>query len=108
MVFIDRPMVKTIYQPPQVTDDDEFEALVVKYMTDYRRIYIEHPRVRYDGVYIAVCHYMYVNLPRMLSLCIKATDLVVTALARMFGSTYVLVSQRQGSVGHSELTSRTQ
>ncbi len=27
---------------------------------DYRRLYIEHPRVRYDGVYIAVCHYMYV------------------------------------------------
>ena len=53
-------MVKTIYQPPQIADDEELGALVTKYMTDYRRVYIEHPRVRYDGVYIAVCHYMYV------------------------------------------------
>ncbi|KAI0708819.1 hypothetical protein C8T65DRAFT_206191 [Cerioporus squamosus] len=53
-----RPIAKTIYQPPQVSDDEDFEALVLKYMTDYRRLYIEHPRVRYDGVYIAVCHYM--------------------------------------------------
>jgi hypothetical protein len=25
---------------------------------DYRRLYIEQPRVRLDGVYIAVCHYV--------------------------------------------------
>ncbi len=59
-------MVKTIYKPPQVAEDDELEASVVKYMSDYRRIYIEHPRVRYDGVYIAVCHYMYVLRLQML------------------------------------------
>ncbi|EJF64105.1 hypothetical protein DICSQDRAFT_178617 [Dichomitus squalens LYAD-421 SS1] len=53
-----RPRVQTIYRPPQIPDEEELEALVVKYMTDYRRIYIEHPRVRYDGVYIAVCHYI--------------------------------------------------
>ncbi|PIL25140.1 hypothetical protein GSI_13029 [Ganoderma sinense ZZ0214-1] len=53
-----RPMVQAIYKPPQITDDDELETLVAKYMTDYRRVYIEHPRVRYDGIYIAVCHYI--------------------------------------------------
>ncbi len=25
---------------------------------DYRRVFIEHPRLRLDGVYIATCHYM--------------------------------------------------
>jgi len=25
---------------------------------DYRRVYIEQPRVRLDGVYIAICHYV--------------------------------------------------
>lgn len=61
--YISRPIAKTIYQPPQVSDDEDFDALALKYMTDYRRLYIEHPRVRYDGVYIAVCHYMYVSVP---------------------------------------------
>ena len=53
-------MVKTIYQPPQIADDEDLDTIVAKYMTDYRRVYVQHPRVRYDGVYIAVCHYMYV------------------------------------------------
>ncbi|KAI0741604.1 hypothetical protein C8Q80DRAFT_1110639 [Daedaleopsis nitida] len=53
-----RPMVKTLYQPPQISSDDELDALAVKYMADYRRVYVEHPRVRYDGLYIAVCHYI--------------------------------------------------
>lgn len=30
-------------------------------MGDPRQMYIKHPRVRMDGVYIAVCHYMYVQ-----------------------------------------------
>ncbi|KAI9059943.1 hypothetical protein FKP32DRAFT_1578870 [Trametes sanguinea] len=53
-----RRMVYRVLQPPQIADEAEFDALVLKYMTDYRRIYIEQPRVRYDGVYIAVCHYI--------------------------------------------------
>ncbi|OSD04808.1 hypothetical protein PYCCODRAFT_1363596 [Trametes coccinea BRFM310] len=53
-----RPMVQRVLQPPQITDEAEFDVLVLKYMTDYRRMYIEQPRVRYDGVYIAVCHYI--------------------------------------------------
>ncbi|CDO69621.1 hypothetical protein BN946_scf184851.g9 [Trametes cinnabarina] len=53
-----RPMVHRVLQPPQIAEEAEFDTLVLKYMTDYRRMYIEHPRVRYDGVYIAVCHYI--------------------------------------------------
>ncbi|KAI0832067.1 hypothetical protein BC628DRAFT_1336193 [Trametes gibbosa] len=53
-----RPIVYFVLKPPQITTEEELEKLVSKYMTDYRRIYIEHPRVRYDGVYIAVCHYI--------------------------------------------------
>jgi len=30
-------------------------------MFDYRRVFIEQPRVRTDGVYIAICHYMLVT-----------------------------------------------
>lgn len=82
-------MVQEIYKPPQISDEDELEALVVKYMTDYRRVYIEHPRVRYDGIYIAVCHYMYVSrLPMTLLPFIETDDwhaTVVTASARTSG-----------------------
>ena len=82
-------MVQAIYKPPQIVDEDELTALVVKYMTDYRRIYIEHPRVRYDGIYIAVCHYMYVpRLPMTLLPFIETDDwhaTVVTASARTSG-----------------------
>ncbi|KAI0675714.1 hypothetical protein C8Q78DRAFT_964066 [Trametes maxima] len=53
-----RPKVQRLLKPPQISDEEVFEALVLRYMTDYRRVYIEHPRVRYDGVYIAVCHYI--------------------------------------------------
>ncbi|EIW58273.1 SCF ubiquitin ligase complex subunit HRT3 [Trametes versicolor FP-101664 SS1] len=53
-----RPMVQSVLKPPQIPTEEDFEALVLKYMTDYRCIYIEHPRIRYDGVYIAVCHYI--------------------------------------------------
>ncbi|KAG6381697.1 hypothetical protein JVT61DRAFT_298 [Boletus reticuloceps] len=34
------------------------EAIVDEYGSDYRQTYIEHPRLRLDGVYIAVCHYI--------------------------------------------------
>ena len=67
-------MVKTIYRPPQIPDDEELDAIVTKYMTDYRRVYIEHPRVRFDGVYIAVCHYMYVLWSSMQFVYIEDCD----------------------------------
>ncbi len=52
--------MKAIYKPPQIPDDEDVGALVMKYKEDFRHVYIEHPRIRLDGVYIAVCHYMYV------------------------------------------------
>ena len=55
-----RRHVTAIYRPPQIPDGETVVSLVKKHMGDPRRTYIEQPRVRLDGVYIAVCHYMYV------------------------------------------------
>ena len=33
-----------------------------RYGYSYRRMFIEQPRVRLDGVYIAICHYVFVSL----------------------------------------------
>ena len=57
-----RAFVETIYKPPQISPDEDLDGIVDKYSSDYRRTYIERPRVRLDGVYIAVCHYMYLLL----------------------------------------------
>ncbi|KAF7794270.1 hypothetical protein EIP86_005403 [Pleurotus ostreatoroseus] len=47
------------YLPPVIPEDQDITALLMeKYMGNPRRMYIEHPRVRMDGVYIAVCHYI--------------------------------------------------
>jgi F-box protein 9 len=54
-----RSFVETIYRPPQISPDEVIDDIVDNYCSDYRRVYIERPRVRLDGVYIAVCHYMY-------------------------------------------------
>jgi F-box protein 9 len=54
-----RSFVETIYKPPQISPDEELDDIVDSYSSDYRRVYIERPHVRLDGVYIAVCHYMY-------------------------------------------------
>ncbi|KAH9995394.1 hypothetical protein BJV74DRAFT_976352 [Russula compacta] len=53
-----RSFVETIYKPPQIAPDDVLDDIVDQYSSDYRRVYIERPRVRLDGVYIAVCHYI--------------------------------------------------
>ncbi|KAI0924683.1 hypothetical protein AcW2_005494 [Taiwanofungus camphoratus] len=53
-----RDLVQATYKPPQIREDNDIDSLLHGYMTDYRRLYIEHPRVRLDGVYIAVCHYI--------------------------------------------------
>lgn len=54
-----RAHVQAIYKPPQIPEDeDELEMLIGDYLKDHRRLYIEHPRIRLDGVYIAMCHYI--------------------------------------------------
>ncbi|KAH9942007.1 hypothetical protein B0H21DRAFT_878056 [Amylocystis lapponica] len=54
--------VRAVYKPPQIADDEDVGMLLRAYMEDHRRLYIEHPRVRLDGVYIAVCHYIRAGL----------------------------------------------
>ncbi|EGN96810.1 hypothetical protein SERLA73DRAFT_154240 [Serpula lacrymans var. lacrymans S7.3] len=56
-----RELVTLVYKPPQIIDDAASIA-ADQYVADYRRMYIEHPRIRMDGAYIAVCHYMYAYL----------------------------------------------
>jgi F-box protein 9 len=54
-----RTLVEDTYQVPQITAEDSVDNILELYKTvDYRRVYVEHPRVRLDGVYIAVCHYV--------------------------------------------------
>ncbi|KAI9451680.1 hypothetical protein BJY52DRAFT_91289 [Lactarius psammicola] len=53
-----RTFVETIYKPPQISPNEILDDIVDNYSSDYRRVYIERPRVRLDGVYIAVCHYI--------------------------------------------------
>jgi len=54
-----RGFVEAVYKPPQISPDEVLDDIVEEHSSDYRRVYIERPRVRLDGVYIAVCHYMY-------------------------------------------------
>ena len=56
-----RDHVQATYKPPQIAEDEDFQTIVENYLGDFRRVFIEQPRVRWDGVYIAICHYMWVN-----------------------------------------------
>jgi len=53
-----RELVVLSYKPPQVASLESMIPVVTQYQSDFRRVYIEHPRIRLDGVYIAVCHYV--------------------------------------------------
>ncbi|KAF5387382.1 hypothetical protein D9757_005728 [Collybiopsis confluens] len=57
-----KKLVHETYRPPQIPalfDGQSFlEYLSEQYLYDFRKLYIEHPRIRLDGVYIAVCHYI--------------------------------------------------
>ncbi|KAF8323544.1 uncharacterized protein EI90DRAFT_3076980 [Cantharellus anzutake] len=54
-----RDIVRLLYQPPQIPKHAIIAEIVnSSYGNDYRRTLILHPRVRFDGVYIAVCHCM--------------------------------------------------
>ena len=43
------------------SDEEDVADIIDLHMGDPRRVFIEQPRVRLDGVYIAVCHYMYAH-----------------------------------------------
>ncbi|CCA71159.1 related to F-box protein pof7 [Serendipita indica DSM 11827] len=51
-----RQLVERTYVPPQLSIDPL--VLLPSFREDYRQFYIHQPRVRMDGVYIAVCHYV--------------------------------------------------
>ncbi|KIK08825.1 hypothetical protein K443DRAFT_671883 [Laccaria amethystina LaAM-08-1] len=53
-----REFIRAVYKPPQVPDVDVMIPVIDRHLSDFRRVYIEHPRVRLDGVYIAICHYV--------------------------------------------------
>ncbi|KIJ65561.1 hypothetical protein HYDPIDRAFT_88327 [Hydnomerulius pinastri MD-312] len=53
-----RDFVHLAYKPPQISEAETAETIAERYNTNYRQTYIEHPRLRLDGVYIAVCHYV--------------------------------------------------
>ncbi|KAG2011808.1 hypothetical protein CC2G_011879 [Coprinopsis cinerea AmutBmut pab1-1] len=51
-------LVTKTYKPPQLQNIEDLLPVIEKYNSDFRRVYIEHPRIRMDGVYIATCHYV--------------------------------------------------
>ncbi|KIJ55303.1 hypothetical protein M422DRAFT_219912 [Sphaerobolus stellatus SS14] len=54
-----RRLVEIIMVPPQLDDPTlTIDDIGKQYHYDYRRVYIEHPHIRFDGVYIAICHYI--------------------------------------------------
>ncbi|QRV88722.1 F-box-like protein [Ceratobasidium sp. AG-Ba] len=52
-----RDFVTNTYITPQIPEDALLGDAITRFGGDLRRLYIELPRVRIDGVYIAVCHY---------------------------------------------------
>ncbi|KAG6335838.1 hypothetical protein ID866_3252 [Astraeus odoratus] len=53
-----RDFVHLAYKPPQIPSVDSLDAIVDSHDSNYRRVYTEQPRLRLDGVYIAICHYV--------------------------------------------------
>jgi len=53
-----RSLVISTYKEPQIVDVETLPEVITRYMFDYRRLFIEEPRIRMDGVYIAICHYI--------------------------------------------------
>ena len=58
MIHSSSDLVRVTYHPPQVPEPAAMIPVIEKCMFDHRRVYIEQPRVRLDGVYIANCHYV--------------------------------------------------
>lgn len=53
-----RELVEMTYIPPQVPDFEVLRTILERRAIDFRRVYVEHPRLRMDGVYIAICQYV--------------------------------------------------
>ena len=55
---INSSLCQQLYQPPILPPEIPVQSLVKRHGMDYRTTFLEERRVRYDGVYISVCHYM--------------------------------------------------
>ncbi|KAH8084780.1 hypothetical protein HD553DRAFT_272098 [Filobasidium floriforme] len=53
-----RTLCRQIYRPPILPPEISLSTLVKRHGMDYRTTFLEERRVRYDGVYISVCHYI--------------------------------------------------
>jgi len=58
MTILCRVLVLSTYRPPQIPDHEKLLTTLESYHFDYKRLFIEQPRVRLDGVYIVICHYV--------------------------------------------------
>ncbi|KAG9313070.1 hypothetical protein JVU11DRAFT_6510 [Chiua virens] len=99
-----RDLVHMAYKPPQIPETITLQTIVDGYDSNYRQTYIEHPRLRLDGVYIAVCHYVrrglgenvWVNVSHLITyhryLCVTLSTApsMLTSLSRFFPDGQVL------------------
>lgn len=53
-----RNLVQRTYVTPQILEGDSANSIVREHGNDWRRCYIEHPRLRLDGAYISVVTYL--------------------------------------------------
>ncbi|KAF7309851.1 hypothetical protein MIND_00357200 [Mycena indigotica] len=53
-----RELVVLVYKHPQIPHFESIVPVIARYQSDFRRLFVEHPRLRLDGAYIAVCHYV--------------------------------------------------
>lgn len=52
------PVQRTLVMSTYIYPQQHGRELIQRYRCDYRRLFIECARVRYDGAYISVCHYV--------------------------------------------------
>jgi hypothetical protein len=56
-----RHLCERIYAPPLIPPEVKPYDLAKQHGFDWRSTFLEDRRLRYDGIYISVCHYMYVQ-----------------------------------------------
>ncbi|KAL5633371.1 hypothetical protein ACGC1H_003761 [Rhizoctonia solani] len=82
-----RDFVTSTYVPPQIPTTIPLTEYITRFDYDMRRLYIELPRLRLDGVYIAVCHCKSDFYPSSHTnthpRCVCLISLTVTCLTRL-------------------------
>lgn len=57
LAFFSRTIVRETYFPPQISPSLPLTSLYEMHNRDWRNAFINQPRVRLNGAYIAACHY---------------------------------------------------